>query len=48
MQWSKLGAHRLVQVRTRTLDGTLRETFAAWYPGMAANDTPTPAAANAA
>jgi len=24
MQWSKLGAHRLVQIRTRTLDGTLR------------------------
>jgi hypothetical protein len=48
MQWSKVGAHRMVQVRTRTLDGTLRETFAAWYPGRAANDTPTPAAANAA
>jgi hypothetical protein len=48
MQWSKIGAHRMVQVRTRTLDGTLRETFAAWYPGMAANDSPTPAAANAA
>jgi hypothetical protein len=48
MRWSKVGTHRLVQVRTRTLDGTLRETFAAWYPGMAANDTPTPAAANAA
>ncbi len=28
MRWSKVGAHRLVQVRTRTLDGTLRETFA--------------------
>jgi hypothetical protein len=48
MQWSKLGAHRLVQIRTRTLDGTLRETFAAWYPGMAANDSPTPVAADAA
>ena len=48
MQWSRLGAHRLVQVRTRTLDGTLRETVAAWYPGMAANDSPTPVAADAA
>ena len=48
MQWSKVGAHRMVQVRTRTLDGTLRKTFTAWYPGMAANDSPTPAAANAA
>jgi hypothetical protein len=27
---------------------TLRETFAAWYPGMAANDSPIPAAADAA
>jgi len=35
-----------VQIRTRTLDGTLRKTFAAWYPGMAANDSP--AAADAA
>jgi hypothetical protein len=45
MQWSKLGAHRLVQVRT--LDGTLPETFA-WYPGMAANDSPTHVTADAA
>jgi hypothetical protein len=48
MQWSKVGAHRLVQVRTRTLDGTLRKTFAAWYPAMAANDSPIPVAADAA
>ena len=48
MQWSKVGAHRLLQIRTRTLDGTLRETFAAWYPAMAANDAPVPAVANAA
>jgi hypothetical protein len=48
MQWSKVGAHRLVQIRTRTLDGTLRETFAAWYPAMAANDIPTTVVANAA
>ena len=48
MRWSKPGAHRLVQVRTRTLDGTLRETFAAWYPGRAANDSLTPVAADAA
>ena len=33
---------------TRTLDSTLRETFAAWYPGMAANDSPTSVAADAA
>ena len=48
MQWSKLGAHRLLQVRTQTLDGTLRETFTKWYPAMVANDTPTSVAADAA
>jgi hypothetical protein len=48
MQWSKLGAHRLVQIRTRTLDGTLRDAFTEWYPAMAANDIPAPAIANAA
>jgi hypothetical protein len=48
MQWSRTGAHRLVQVRTRTLDGTLRSLFTKWYPGMAANDSPTPVAAIAA
>lgn len=32
MQWTKLGTHRLVQIRTRTLDGTLRDTFTVWYP----------------
>ena len=47
MQWSARGAHLLLQTRTRVLDGTLRATFAKWYPGLAANDQngPTPAAA---
>src|SRR3954465_12227652 len=36
MQWSKAGAHLLLQTRTQTLDGTLPETFKKWYP--AAND----------
>jgi hypothetical protein len=35
MQWSKRGAHLLLQTRTRTLDGTLRSTFEEWYPGLA-------------
>jgi len=43
MQWSKAGAHLLLQTRTQTLDGTLRETFRRWYP--AANDAQTPAVA---
>ena len=35
MQWTRRGAHLLLQTRTRTLDGTLRSTFARWFPGLA-------------
>src|SRR5688572_24132076 len=38
MQWSRQGAHRLLQTRTKTLDGTLRDLFTTWYPAMAANE----------
>ena len=38
MQWSKVGAHRLLQTRTKTLDGTLRGLFTRWYPDMSVND----------
>ena len=34
MRWSKLGAHLMLQTRTRTLDGTLRTKFEQWYPSM--------------
>src|SRR4051812_12178068 len=45
MQWSKKGAHRLLQTRTCTLNGTLRDLFTTWYPAMPANDVqPTPLA----
>jgi hypothetical protein len=45
MQWSKKGAHRLLQTRTRTLDGTLHDLFTTWYPAMPANDVqPAPLA----
>ena len=48
MQWSKKGAHRLLQTRTRTLDGTLHDLFTTWYPAMPANDVqPAPLAAAA-
>ena len=48
MQWSKKGAHQLLQTRTRTLDGTLRDLFTTWYPAMPANDVqPTSLAAAA-
>ena len=45
MQWSKAGAHLLLQTRTQTLDGTLKGTFRRWYPAMAANDARMPAVA---
>jgi hypothetical protein len=38
MQWSRQGAHLLLQTRTKTLDGTLRDLFTTWYPAMPAND----------
>lgn len=47
MQWTQRGAHLLLQIRTRTLDGTLRSLFERWYPGLA-NDNATSADAVAA
>ena len=38
MQWSKPGAHLLLHARTRALDGTLREKFEQWYPGLKNDD----------
>ena len=35
MQWTKRGAHLLLQTRTRTLDGTFRRLFERSYPGLA-------------
>jgi hypothetical protein len=35
MQWTKRGAHLLLQMRTRALDGILRPQFERWYPGLA-------------
>jgi hypothetical protein len=48
MQWSKKGAHLLLQTRTCTLDGTLHDLFTTWYPGMPANDVQAPPFAAAA
>jgi hypothetical protein len=48
MQWSRKGAHLLLQTRTRTLDGTLRNLFTSWYPAMPANDSQPPSLADAA
>ena len=35
MQWTRRGAHLLLQTRTRALDGTLRPLFERWHPGLA-------------
>ena len=40
MQWSKSGAHLMLQTRARTLDGTLRQKFEHWYPGMKHRNRP--------
>jgi hypothetical protein len=34
MQWSRRGAHLLLQVRTEVLNEDLEESFRAWYPGF--------------
>ena len=48
MQWSKVGAHLLLQTRAKTLDGTLHDLFTRWYPGMAINDNQGPTLARVA
>ena len=43
MQWSRRGAHMLLQIRTRVLDRTFRAQFENWYPGLSSNDNkPSP------
>jgi hypothetical protein len=34
MQWTKKGAHLLLQMRTRGLNGELGAKFQQWYPGF--------------
>lgn len=41
MRWTKEGAHLLLQVRVKTLNDELRDTFERWYPGMATNSLAT-------
>ena len=40
MQWTRRGAHLLLQTRTRALDGTLRPMFERWHPGLANYNAP--------
>jgi hypothetical protein len=41
MRWQPETAHLLLQVRTRTLNGRLRETFQRWWPAMTPVSAPT-------
>jgi bifunctional non-homologous end joining protein LigD len=43
MRWSKRGAHLLLQIRTRVLNGEWEAAFRTWYPGFRAH-TPSVAA----
>ena len=45
MQWSKLGAHLLLQTRVKTLNGDLGAIFKCWYPDMDIEVEEMPAAA---
>jgi hypothetical protein len=45
MQWSKPGAHLLLQTRVKTLDGELGAVFKRWYPDMDLEVEEMPAAA---
>jgi hypothetical protein len=40
MRWSQRGAHLLLQIRTRVLNGEWEATFRQWYPGFRAHTTP--------
>ena len=45
MQWSKEGAHLLLQTRVKTLDGELGAIFKRWYPDLDIEVEEMPAAA---
>jgi hypothetical protein len=40
MAWTPRGAHLLLQIRTRVLNGDLEATFQKWYPGFRAAPQP--------
>ena len=42
MQWTKRGAHLLLQTRTQALDDTLRPLFEKWYPASPTTIRPRP------
>jgi hypothetical protein len=46
MEWSKSGAHWLLQTHVQTLDGELGAIFKRWYPDMDLEGEERPAAAS--
>ena len=38
-QWTKRGAHRLLQIRIKTLNNELGFAFRRWYPDFQVEDT---------
>jgi hypothetical protein len=40
MQWTKRGAHLLLQTRVKTLNGELGAVFMRWYPDLRLEDEP--------
>jgi hypothetical protein len=40
MQWTKRGAHLLLQTRVKTLNQELAAVFQRWYPGMQLEEEP--------
>src|SRR6266849_8633586 len=43
MRWSQRGAHLLLQIRTRVLNGEWEATFRQWYPGFRTQRQPAAA-----
>jgi len=48
MQWTPVGAHLLLQVRTQVLNDEWDDTFRTWYPDFRPVQTPVPASRVAA
>lgn len=44
MQWTKRGAHLLLQMRAKVLNEDLDQTFRGWYPGFRTNEVERQAA----
>lgn len=40
MQWSKRGAHLLLQTRVKTLNHEVGAVFKRWYPNMEVEEMP--------